>query len=91
MAVTHRLGNLDLAVLSDGQFYLDAGAIFGIVPRVMWEPYAGPLDDLHRLTLGLNSLLLRSQGKLDPASRPASAIRAARWRGSQPARRRAPC
>jgi glyoxylase-like metal-dependent hydrolase (beta-lactamase superfamily II) len=64
MAVTHRLGNIDLAVLSDGEFYLDAGATFGLVPRVMWEPYAGPLDEMHRLTIGLNSLLLRSGGKL---------------------------
>jgi len=30
----------------------------------MWEPFAGPLDDLHRMSLGLNSLLLRSQGRL---------------------------
>lgn len=64
MAVTHRLGNLDLAVLSDGEFYLDAGATFGLVPRVMWEPFAGPLDAMHRLTIGLNSLLLRSGGRL---------------------------
>jgi glyoxylase-like metal-dependent hydrolase (beta-lactamase superfamily II) len=64
MAVTHRLGNLDLALLSDGEFYLDAGATFGLVPRVMWEPFAGPLDEMHRLTIGLNSLLLRSEGKL---------------------------
>jgi len=64
MPAKHRLGNLDLAILSDGRFYIDAGATFGVVPRVMWEPYAGPLDDRHRLTLGLNSLLLRSQGKL---------------------------
>jgi glyoxylase-like metal-dependent hydrolase (beta-lactamase superfamily II) len=60
----HRLGNLDLAILSDGDFHIDAGATFGIVPRVMWESHAGELDSRHRLTLGLNSLLLRSQGKL---------------------------
>lgn len=60
----HRLGNLDLAILSDGDFYIDAGATFGIVPRVMWESHAGELDSRHRLTLGLNSLLLRSRGKL---------------------------
>ena len=60
----HRLGNLDLAILSDGDFYIDAGATFGIVPRVMWESHAGELDSRHRVTLGLNSLLLRSQGKL---------------------------
>src|SRR3990172_4991776 len=64
MPAKHRLGSLDLAILSDGRFFIDAGATFGIVPRVLWEPFAGPLDDRHRLTLGLNSLLLRSQGKL---------------------------
>ncbi len=64
MPAKHRLGNLDLAILSDGLFYADAGATFGIVPRVMWEPLAGDLDDRHRLSLALNSLLLRSQGKL---------------------------
>ena len=63
MPAKHRLGSLDLAILSDGNFYIDAGATFGIVPRVMWEPYAGGLDDRHRVTLGLNSLLVRSQGK----------------------------
>ncbi|HEU0074154.1 MAG TPA: MBL fold metallo-hydrolase [Dehalococcoidia bacterium] len=64
MPAKHRLGNLDLAILSDGLFYMDAGATFGIVPRVMWEPLAGELDNRHRLSLALNSLLLRSQGKL---------------------------
>ncbi len=64
MPAKHRLGNLDLAILSDGDFYIDAGATFGIVPRVMWESHAGELDSRHRVTLGLNSLLLRSQGKL---------------------------
>ncbi len=64
MPAKHRLGNLDLAILSDGLFHLDAGATFGLVPRVMWEPLAGELDNKHRLSLALNSLLLRSQGKL---------------------------
>ncbi len=64
MPAKYRLGALDLAVLSDGLFYQDAGAVFGIVPRAMWESYAGPLDDRHRMSLGLNSLLLRSAGRL---------------------------
>ena len=64
-AHTHRLGNLDLRILSDGQFYQDAGAVFGIVPRVMWERAAQPtLDEQHRLSLGLNSVLVRSHEKL---------------------------
>ena len=62
---THRLGNLDLRILSDGTYYQDAGAVFGIVPRVMWERVvAPPLDDQYRMALGLNSLLVRSGGKL---------------------------
>ncbi len=64
MPAKYRLGALDLAVLSDGVYYQDAGAVFGLVPRVMWEPYAGGLDERHRMALGLNSLLLRSQGRL---------------------------
>ncbi len=63
MAARHRLGNLGLLVLSDGQYYQDAGAVFGIVPKAMWERLSVPLNDRHQMALGLNSLLLRSQGK----------------------------
>ena len=64
MPVTTRLGNLDLAVLSDGQYFVDAGAVFGIVPRVLWEPHVPELDEHHRTRLALNGLLLRSGDKL---------------------------
>ena len=59
----YRVGSLELVVLSDGVFYQDAGAVFGVVPRVAWERYAGELDDQHRIPLGLNCLLVRSEGK----------------------------
>jgi glyoxylase-like metal-dependent hydrolase (beta-lactamase superfamily II) len=60
----HRLGNLDLLILSDGTYYQDAGAVFGLVPRVMWErAVAPPLDDQYRMALGLNCVLVRSAGK----------------------------
>ncbi len=59
----YRVGNVELAVVNDGTFGYDAGAVFGIVPRVMWERVVPPLDAMHRLTLGLNCLLLRSEGK----------------------------
>ena len=62
---THHLGNLDLRILSDGTFYQDAGAVFGVVPRIMWERIAAPeLDGEYRMPIGLNSLLVRSSGKL---------------------------
>jgi glyoxylase-like metal-dependent hydrolase (beta-lactamase superfamily II) len=59
----HRLGGLDLLILSDGSYYQDAGAVFGIVPRVMWERLGIQLNDRYQMALGLNSLLVRSQGK----------------------------
>jgi glyoxylase-like metal-dependent hydrolase (beta-lactamase superfamily II) len=51
------------AVVNDGSHWYDAGAIFGIVPRVMWERQVRVLDDRYRMETGLNCLLLRSQGK----------------------------
>lgn len=65
MPHTYRLGSLDLRILSDGTFYQDAGAVFGIVPRVMWERIVRPeLDGQYRMGLGLNCVLVRSHDKL---------------------------
>jgi glyoxylase-like metal-dependent hydrolase (beta-lactamase superfamily II) len=58
------LGDCQLLVVSDGIFRLDAGAMFGVTPRVMWEPLVGPLDEAHRLAAGLNCLLVRLEGRL---------------------------
>jgi glyoxylase-like metal-dependent hydrolase (beta-lactamase superfamily II) len=58
----YRVGSLELVVLSDGTFRLDAGAVFGVVPRPMWEPMVEDLDASHRTGLGLNCLLLQSEG-----------------------------
>ncbi|MPZ24242.1 MAG: MBL fold metallo-hydrolase [Dehalococcoidia bacterium] len=57
-----KVGKLAFTVVSDGEIKLDAGATFGVVPRVLWEPHAGQLDDQHRLTMGLNCVLLQSAG-----------------------------
>ncbi len=58
------LGGCELLTVSDGVLRLDAGSVFGVTPRVMWEPLVGPLDEEHSLAVGLNCLLVRSQGKL---------------------------
>ncbi len=63
MPASHRLGNLHLRVLSDGTYYQDAGAVFGVVPRILWERLGFTLNARYQMALGLNSLLLRSEGK----------------------------
>ena len=64
MADWFRVGTLELLVVSDGVMRQDAGAVFGLVPRIMWQRYAGELDEQYRMRLGLNSLLIRADGKL---------------------------
>lgn len=62
-AARFAVGRVRFAVVSDGTYYYDAGAVFGVVPRALWEPLVPPLDREHRLPLGLNCLLLHSDGK----------------------------
>src|SRR5256885_7497510 len=57
-----RLGAFDLTVVSDGTYFLDGGNFFGIVPKVLWRKRAEP-DELNRLAVGLNSVLVRGAGK----------------------------
>jgi glyoxylase-like metal-dependent hydrolase (beta-lactamase superfamily II) len=53
-----RLGDFELIPLSDGVFRLDGGAMFGIVPKPLWEKRA-PADARNRITLGLRPLVVR--------------------------------
>lgn len=57
-----KLGNFDIIPLTDGQFKLDGGAMFGVVPRVLWERCC-PADEFNRVQLGLAPLLIRAHGK----------------------------
>ena len=58
---TYRVGEFDIAIISDGTMRLDAGAVMGVIPRVMWEPIVGRenIDAEHRMELGLNCMLDR--------------------------------
>jgi glyoxylase-like metal-dependent hydrolase (beta-lactamase superfamily II) len=52
-----RLGELELFSLSDGFFGLDGGAMFGVVPRPLWER-TNPPDERNRIRLALRPLLV---------------------------------
>ncbi len=53
------LGDFELTVLSDGVYRMDGGAMFGIIPKVMWEKRIQP-DERNNIPLALNSLLVRT-------------------------------
>ena len=50
------LGDFELTIVSDGTYFLDAGAFFGVVPKTLWSKKVTP-DELNRLDAGTNSLL----------------------------------
>ena len=57
-----RFGDLDFLVLTDGTLRLDGGAMFGVVPKPMWEKKARA-DERNRILLSMNCLLIRAAGK----------------------------
>ncbi len=54
-----QLGDFKLSVISDGSFWLDGGAMFGVVPKVLWGKKT-PADESNRIRLGLNCLLVQT-------------------------------
>jgi glyoxylase-like metal-dependent hydrolase (beta-lactamase superfamily II) len=52
-----RIGDFELHSLSDGFFGLDGGAMFGVVPKPLWEK-TNPPDDRNRICLALRPLLI---------------------------------
>jgi glyoxylase-like metal-dependent hydrolase (beta-lactamase superfamily II) len=58
-----QLGDLTLTSLWDGSFRLDGGAMFGVVPKPLWEKRA-PGDERNRIRLGLRPLLVQGEQTL---------------------------
>jgi methylmalonyl-CoA epimerase len=56
------LGDFELISLSDGFLWLDGGAMFGVVPRPLWEKRL-PADDSNRIPLGMRPLVVRNGSK----------------------------
>jgi glyoxylase-like metal-dependent hydrolase (beta-lactamase superfamily II) len=54
-----RVGDFELTVCTDGTYKLDGGAMFGVVPKPLWEKRA-PADDQNRIVLGLNTVVVRT-------------------------------
>jgi glyoxylase-like metal-dependent hydrolase (beta-lactamase superfamily II) len=57
-----KLGDLEFHVLVDGYVSLDGGAMFGVIPKVMWEKKSPP-DGRNRIQLAMNCLLVHAGGK----------------------------
>jgi glyoxylase-like metal-dependent hydrolase (beta-lactamase superfamily II) len=58
-----QLGEFQVWGLRDGDFYLDGGAMFGVVPKTLWEKKC-PADAANRIRLSLNSILIKTPAAL---------------------------
>ena len=56
-----RVGEATVTHISDGRFRLDGGAMYGVVPRVLWEQRT-PADEKHRIRLAFNAVLVEHGG-----------------------------
>jgi len=56
------LGEMEIRYLDGGEFRLDGGAMFGVVPKTLWEKKSAP-DERNRIRLRANSLLVRAGSK----------------------------
>lgn len=52
-------GDYRVEIVPDTEFRLDGGAMFGVVPRVLWERVCPP-DELNRVPLNMNCLFIET-------------------------------
>ncbi|HEX2961454.1 MAG TPA: MBL fold metallo-hydrolase [Ignavibacteriales bacterium] len=57
-----KIGKYTLEILEAGSFALDGGAMFGIIPRPLWEK-ENPADGKNRIKLSTRCLLLTSEDR----------------------------
>ena len=53
------VGDFDVTICSDGSYLLDGGAMFGVVPKTLWQKRIQPNAD-NEILLGLNSAVVRT-------------------------------
>ena len=56
------IGNYDVFMIKAGLFKLDGGAMFGVVPKVLWQKKKPP-DDRNRIRMCTNLLLVKGGGR----------------------------
>jgi glyoxylase-like metal-dependent hydrolase (beta-lactamase superfamily II) len=58
--MTTRIGAWSLAAVEAGDFGLDGGAMFGVVPRLLWQREHPP-DEENRIDMTMRALLIRGE------------------------------
>ncbi len=54
-----KVGKYEIQIINSGYFWLDGGAMFGIIPKPLWEK-TNPPDSANRIKLSTRNLLLQN-------------------------------
>jgi len=57
-----QIGKYKLSIIESGYFGLDGGAMFGIIPKALWQK-TNPADEANRIKLSTRHLILESDSK----------------------------
>ncbi len=57
-----KIGTYEISALETGEFALDGGAMFGVVPKALWGKMI-PVDERNRIDMRLRCLLIQGEGK----------------------------
>jgi glyoxylase-like metal-dependent hydrolase (beta-lactamase superfamily II) len=55
-----KFGNFEIFSIVENSFKIDGGAMFGVVPKIIWERLV-PADEFNRVKLDLNLLLVKTK------------------------------
>ena len=61
--VPMQIGDYDIQLIKCGEFRLDGGAMFGVIPKTLWQKEF-PADENNRILLALNTLLVVGNGRV---------------------------
>jgi glyoxylase-like metal-dependent hydrolase (beta-lactamase superfamily II) len=59
-----KIGKYKIDVINLGNFALDGGAMFGVVPKNLWSKSYQGTDELNRIPLATRVMLIRGEGKI---------------------------
>jgi glyoxylase-like metal-dependent hydrolase (beta-lactamase superfamily II) len=57
-----KLGQFDIRAIDAGRFKLDGGAMFGVVPKVLWSK-TNPADESNRIAMAMRALYVEGGGR----------------------------
>ncbi len=57
-----QIGTYKISLIETGDFKLDGGAMFGVVPKPLWSRVA-PADELNRIEMTMRCLLIETDGR----------------------------